>query len=69
MYVHCKAGRTRSATVVAAYLIQVRLHPDVVREQNLEVIVFWWSAFADHKFPGAQIPREVVIFITGGKTC
>ena len=24
MYVHCKAGRTRSATVVAAYLIQVR---------------------------------------------
>ena len=22
MYVHCKAGRTRSATVVAAYLIE-----------------------------------------------
>lgn len=24
VYVHCKAGRFRSATVVAAYLIQVR---------------------------------------------
>jgi len=26
VYVHCKAGRTRSATLVACYLITVRLY-------------------------------------------
>lgn len=26
VYVHCKAGRTRSATLVGCYLMQVKLH-------------------------------------------
>ena len=31
VYVHCKAGRARSATLVAAYLIEVVLTPSLLK--------------------------------------
>ena len=35
VYVHCKAGRTRSATLVGCYLMMVRLNASGVHPQQL----------------------------------
>ena len=42
VYVHCKAGRTRSATVVAAYLMQVS-HIVKIHENDYCITLFWSS--------------------------
>lgn len=50
VYVHCKAGRSRSATMVAAYLIQVGkgfldwrpLLPQIVPKSNLIFILLYY---------------------------
>lgn len=46
VYVHCKAGRSRSATMVAAYLIQVgALFSPIVSKSNLIFIIFKFLSF------------------------
>lgn len=45
VYVHCKAGRTRSTTLVACYLIQVsevgRVQVGKVTPMTLEMFLHW----------------------------
>uniref|UniRef100_A0A2D4H181 Phosphatidylglycerophosphatase and protein-tyrosine phosphatase 1 n=2 Tax=Micrurus corallinus TaxID=54390 RepID=A0A2D4H181_MICCO len=71
VYVHCKAGRFRSATMVAAYLIQVhqwtpqeaieviaKIRPHIiVRRKQLELLEDFHKALTDEN-PTSQKPTD-----------